>query len=88
MINAETETDIAAAVARKVAGDGAVNDNAPALMGGEDFAYMLQVCPGAYIQIGNGDSAGLHHPAYDFNDKAIPVGVAYWAGLVETAMPA
>jgi hippurate hydrolase len=88
MINAEHETDIAAAVARKVAGDGAVNDNAPALMGGEDFAYMLQVCPGAYIQIGNGDSADVHHPAYNFNDEAIPFGASYWAELVEQRMPA
>ena len=88
MINAEPETAIAAAIARKIAGDGAVNDNTPAIMGGEDFAYMLQVCPGAYIQIGNGDSADVHHPEYNFNDEVIPFGASYWAELVEQRMPA
>ena len=88
MVNAEAETAIAAAVARKVAGSGAVNDDAPALMGGEDFAYMLQACPGAYIQIGNGDSADVHHPQYNFNDEIIPFGASYWAELVEQRMPA
>ena len=88
MVNAEAETAIAAAVARKVAGTGAVNDDAPALMGGEDFAYMLQACPGAYIQIGNGDSADVHHPQYNFNDEIIPFGASYWAELVEQRMPA
>ena len=88
MINAEAETEIAAAIARKVAGAGAVNDTAPAIMGGEDFAYMLQVCPGAYIQIGNGNSADIHHPEYNFNDDIIPFGTSYWAELVEQRMPA
>ena len=88
MVNAEVETAIAANVARKVAGAGAVNDNAPAIMGGEDFAYMLQVCPGAYIQIGNGDGADVHHPNYNFNDEIIPFGASYWAELVEQRMPA
>ncbi|MBC7739194.1 MAG: amidohydrolase [Candidatus Saccharibacteria bacterium] len=88
MINAEPETAIAAAIARKIAGEGAVNDNTPAIMGGEDFAYMLQVCPGAYIQIGNGDSADVHHPKYNFNDEVIPFGASYWAELVEQRMPA
>ena len=88
MVNAEIETGLAAEVARKVSGAAAVNDQAPAIMGGEDFAYMLQVCPGAYIQIGNGDSADVHHPQYNFNDEVIPVGASYWAELVETRMPA
>ena len=65
-----------------------MNDNTPAIMGGEDFAYMLQVCPGAYIQIGNGDSADVHHPEYTFNDEVIPFGASYWAELVEQRMPA
>ena len=65
-----------------------VEQNIPPMMGGEDFSYMLEARPGAFIFIGNGDSAGLHHPAYEFNDKAIPHGMAYWAALVETAMPA
>jgi amidohydrolase len=86
MVNHETETDFAVEAARRVSGH--VNAEASALMGGEDFAYMLEVCPGAYIQVGNGDSADVHHPKYEFNDEAIPVGASYWAELVETRMPA
>ena len=56
-------------------------------MGSEDFSFMLEERPGAYIFMGNGDSAVLLHPAYEFNDKAIPVGMTYWASLVEMAMP-
>ena len=55
-------------------------------MGAEDFAFMLNERPGAFIFVGNGDSAGLHHPAYDFNDEAIPVGTSYWVRLAETAL--
>jgi hippurate hydrolase len=58
------------------------------LMIAEDFSFLTQARPGAYIFIGNGDSAGLHHPAYDFCEDAIPFGVSYWARLIETAMPA
>jgi hippurate hydrolase len=57
-------------------------------MGGEDFSYMLEARPGAYIWIGNGDSATLHHPDYNFNDEAIPIGCSYWVKLIEMAMPA
>ena len=71
----------------QVAGDERVDPDTPPLMGGEDFSFMLEARPGAFIFIGNGDSAGLHHPAYDFNDAAIPAGISYWARLVETAMP-
>ncbi len=85
MVNAEAETAVAAAIGRKIAGT--VETDAPPIMGGEDFAYMLEVCPGAYIQIGNGDTAEVHHPEYDFNDEAIPAGCSYWAELVETRMP-
>jgi len=88
MVNAEAETQIAADVARRISGAAAVNDNTAPIMGGEDFAYMLEVCPGAYIQIGNGDSAEVHHPLYNFNDDVIPVGASYWAELVEQQMPA
>ena len=56
-------------------------------MGAEDFSYMLQARPGAFIFMGNGDTALLHHPNYDFNDEAIPHGCSYWVNLVETAMP-
>ncbi len=88
MVNAETETDYAIAVAEKIAGPGGVDTHCPAIMGGEDFAYMLEVCPGAYIQVGNGNTAEVHHPEYNFNDEAIPFGASYWAELVETRMPA
>ena len=57
-------------------------------MGGEDFSYMLEARPGAFIFVGNGDSAALHNPGYDFNDEAIPVGASYWVRLVERALPA
>ena len=69
------------AAARVVAGD--CTSDAPRTTGGEDFAYMLNDCPGAYIQVGNGPSAGLHHPEYDFNDDLIPVGCSYWVTLAE-----
>jgi len=85
--NHEGPTAFAASVAAEVSGRDRVNSNTPALMGGEDFSFMLEARPGAFILVGNGDTAGLHHPAYDFNDEAIPAGVSYWARLVETAMP-
>jgi hippurate hydrolase len=88
MVNSDSETAFVADIARKISGTAAVDDNTPPIMGGEDFAYMLQVCPGAYIQIGNGDTAEVHHPLYNFNDDAIPAGASYWAELVETRMPA
>ena len=53
-------------------------------MGAEDFSFMLNARPGAFIFVGNGDTAKLHHPKYDFNDELIPVGCSYWARLVET----
>jgi amidohydrolase len=84
MVNHEHETELAAEAARRISGE--VTTPADALMGGEDFAYMLEVCPGAYIQIGNGDGAQVHHPEYNFNDDAIPFGASYWAELVETRM--
>ena len=56
------------------------------MMGAEDFSFMLNARPGAFIFVGNGDSAGLHHPAYNFNDEVIPVGTSYWVKLVETAL--
>ncbi|HMQ93319.1 M20/M25/M40 family metallo-hydrolase, partial [Amaricoccus sp.] len=76
----------AAQVAAEVAGG--VDTETPPIMGGEDFSYMLNARPGAFIFLGNGDSARLHHPEYDFDDALIPVGCSYWVRLVETAMPA
>jgi hippurate hydrolase len=86
--NHPEETAFAAAVASAVVGEGNVDAAAPPVMGGEDFAYMLEARPGAFLFIGNGDSAGLHNAKYDFNDEIIPIGCSYWARLVETAMPA
>ena len=86
LVNEERQTAFAAEVAAEIAGKDKVITDAPPIMGAEDFAYMLQERPGAFIWIGNGDSAGLHHPAYDFNDEAIPVGTSYWVRLAETAL--
>ena len=85
MANHAEETGIAAEVARAVAGDCA---EAPFVMGGEDFAYMREARPGAYILVGNGDTAPVHHPEYNFNDEAIPAGCSWWAEIVEQRMPA
>lgn len=87
-VNHEKQTYFAAKVAKDVVGDRNVDTEVPPVLGGEDFSYMLEARPGAFIFIGNGNTAGVHHPAYDFNDDAIPVGCSYWARLVETAMPA
>lgn len=73
------------AVAKDSVGEANVHSNRP-IMAAEDFGYMLEARPGAYIICGNGDSAGLHHPAYDFNDKAIPYRTSYWIKLVETKL--
>ena len=81
MSNHEAETTHCIAAAEEVAGIDCIE--APRVTGGEDFAYMLNACPGAYIQIGNGPSAGLHHPEYDFNDEIIPLGCSYWVTLAE-----
>ncbi|SHL92041.1 hippurate hydrolase [Paracoccus solventivorans] len=85
-VNHRDATAHAAEVARAVAGS--VDTAAPPLMAGEDFSYMLESRPGAYIFLGNGDSAMLHHPAYDFDDSAIPAGASWLAGMVEARMPA
>ena len=85
-VNHAKETDFAAKVARKVAGESHVDANAEPVMGAEDFSFMLEARPGAFIFIGNGDSAKLHHPSYDFNDAALPYGMSYWVELVETAL--
>jgi hippurate hydrolase len=84
--NHERETAFAAAVAGEVAGAGRVETNMAPIMGGEDFSYMLEQRPGAFIFVGNGESYGLHHPRYNFNDDVIPYGTSYWVRLVETAM--
>jgi hippurate hydrolase len=87
-VNAAAQTDFAARVAAEVVGAARVNPETPPVMGAEDFSFMLNARPGAFIFVGNGDTAGLHHPNYDFNDELIPVGCSYWAKLVEMAMSA
>lgn len=84
MVNHDDQTAFAAKVATDVAGSCA---EAPLVMGGEDFAYMLQERPGAYILVGNGDTASVHHAEYNFSDEAIPAGCSWWAGIVEQRMP-
>jgi hippurate hydrolase len=88
-VNSAAEAEQAARVAADVAGEAGV-DRAPIpLMGAEDFAFMLQKKPGAYVWLGNGDGAGgcmLHNPLYDFNDAILPIGASYWVRLAETAL--
>ena len=85
--NHERQAAFAAAVAGEVGGRERVDDDVAPVMGAEDFSFMLEARPGAFIFVGNGDSAGLHHPAYNFNDEAIPFGASYWVKLIETALP-
>jgi hippurate hydrolase len=87
VVNHASQTEVATRVAKEVAGDASVKEMAP-LMGGEDFAYMLEQRPGAFIFCGNGNTAGLHHPAYNFNDDAIVFGTSYWIKLVENTLAA
>jgi len=84
-VNSPEQTEFAADVARAVSGDCL---DAEITMGGEDFSYMLEKRPGAYILVGNGDTADVHHPKYNFSDETIPAGCSYWAEIVERRMPA
>ncbi|MEO9653285.1 MAG: M20 aminoacylase family protein [Roseobacter sp.] len=84
-VNHPEQTEFASSVAKSVSGDCA---HAELVMGGEDFAFMLEERPGAYILMGNGPSALLHHPEYNFDDEAIPTGCSWWADIIEQRMPA
>lgn len=86
-VNHAAQTELATRIAGEVAGEANVHDTPP-LMGAEDFSYMLEARPGAFIFCGNGDSAGLHHPAYNFNDEAILYGTSFWIKLVENTLAA
>ena len=86
-VNEAGRTAFAAEVAAEVAGPDRVDADVPPSMGGEDFSFMLEERPGAYIFLGNGDSSELHTDTYDFNDAVIPVGASYWVRLAERAMP-
>jgi hippurate hydrolase len=87
VVNTPKEAEFASKVASEIVSESHVKTAVP-VMGAEDFAFMLEKRPGAFIFMGNGNSANLHHPAYDFHDKAIPFGTSYWVRLVENAMPA
>lgn len=84
-MNTPEHTVYAANVARTISAD--VNDTVDPIMPAEDFSYMLEERPGAYIFLGNGDSAQCHHPAYNFDDDAIPFGASWYSGMVEARMP-
>jgi hippurate hydrolase len=88
LVNHGKQTEFAASVAGQIAGQDKVDTGLPPMMGAEDFSFMLNARPGAFIWVGNGASAGLHHPSYNFNDEAIPFGTSYWVKLVETSLPA
>jgi hippurate hydrolase len=88
LINNDEQTDVAIAAATELVGAEQVNNSAPAVTGGEDFAFMMQARPGAFIFLGNGvkeDGSfhGVHTPHYDFNDEIIPLGVNYWLSVVK-----
>ncbi len=83
-VNHKRETDFALAIAQEI---GSSAGECEPVMGAEDFSYMLERRPGAYLFLGQGDSAGLHHPRYDFNDAVAPVGASFFARLVERAQP-
>lgn len=86
VVNSDAETELATQVARELVGEANVVAQTDVLMGSEDFAFMLQQRPGTFLRIGNGageDGCMVHNPHYDFNDKNLPIGAAYWARLVE-----
>jgi amidohydrolase len=86
-VNHHDETEIALGAMRAVSGSERVRDDVRPVMGSEDFAFILRRVPGAYIFVGNGETAGLHNPKYDFNDEAIPYGVSYWTELARRVLP-
>jgi hippurate hydrolase len=86
-INDAEKAAFAASVAADVVGEDKVTPDARKEMGAEDFSYMLNVRPGAYLFLGAGDGPVLHHPEYDFNDAIAPIGASFFARMVETAQP-
>ena len=88
-VNHEKETMKAMEIAKEVVDPSMIDGDIPPTMGGEDFSYMLQERPGAFIWIGGGKTdsdPALHHPQYDFNDDVLPLGASYWSKLVETEL--
>lgn len=86
-VNHAVHTAFAAEVAREIVGADRVDDDWPAEMGAEDFSFMLEERPGAYLLLGQGKGPRCHHPAFDFNDEVAPIGASYFARLVERALP-
>jgi amidohydrolase len=85
--NHALQTALAAEAAVDIVGVANVDTEANPTMGSEDFSFMLQARPGAFIFAGNGNSSGLHHPSYDFSDALMPIGISYWSRLVERILP-
>jgi len=83
LVNHQWETEFAQEVAKELLGNENVVENLPPISGSEDFAYFLQQKPGCFLRLGNGDSAVLHNPAYNFNDESLIFGAAFWTRLVE-----
>lgn len=89
-VNHEKETEILSRAAIAIAGENMVDTKTPVRMGSEDFSFMLEACPGAYIFLGTNDedhNHSVHHPKYDFNDEVLSLGASLWAKLVEQQMP-
>jgi len=89
LVNTPEETEFVADVAASLVGEDNVDRRRPLIMASEDFSYMLNACPGAYINIGNGDGEGacqVHNPGYDFNDEILALGASYWVKLVESKL--
>lgn len=86
-VNDPAKTEFAVDVAGEISGSDAVDGSAWKEMGAEDFSYMLEERPGAYLFLGQGEAAGLHHPRFNFNDAAAPYGASFFARLVERAQP-
>jgi len=87
LVNHPDQTTFAVDVAKELVGPDLSDGNYPPDMGGEDFAYMLQERPGAYLYLGTGNGVGLHSPEFDFNDDALPIGASFYVRLVENAHP-
>ncbi|HQT78588.1 MAG TPA: M20/M25/M40 family metallo-hydrolase, partial [Rhodopila sp.] len=87
LINDAASAQEFADAAAELVGEDKVDRNRAPGMGSEDFSFMMEQVPGAHINLGNGDSAALHNHLYDFNDEAIPYGVALYAGIVERKLP-
>ncbi|MDX8522752.1 M20 aminoacylase family protein [Mesorhizobium dulcispinae] len=87
-VNNTEETNLSVQAALSLVGAESVDDKMRPRIGAEDFSYMLEARPGAFIFLGNGQTASVHHPAFDFDDEALPYGIGYWVNLVETVLPA